>query len=287
MEVRAVYTRRKSIERRHGMVLHNPNVETMNDAYKPNYPARVPIDVKDGIIIIGSDAHFWPNLISCAHRSLVLMCKELQPKVVCLNGDAVDGAGISRHPPLGWEHKPTLQEELDAVLERTDEIETAAKRAKLLWNIGNHDARFDMRLAQQNHEFAKVKGFCLKEHFPKWHMAMSAWVNDLVVIKHRFKGGIHATHNNTLWAGKTIVTGHLHSLKVTPFSDYNGNRFGIDTGTLADIYGPQFLYTEDNPVNWRSGFVVLTFHKGKLLWPEIAHVLDETHFEFRGKVISA
>ena len=56
-------------------------------------------------------------------------------------------------------------------------------------------------------------------------------VNGNVVIKHRMKGGIHAAHKNTLHAGTTMVTGHLHSLKVTPFSDYNGTRWGVDTGT--------------------------------------------------------
>jgi hypothetical protein len=111
-----------------------------------------------------------------------------------------------------------------------------------------------------------------------------------VVVKHRFKGGIHATHNNTLWAGKTIVTGHLHSLKVTPLSDYNGTRWGIDTGTLADPAsntegGPQFHYNEDNPQNHRSGFIVLTFKDGQLLWPEVCNVIDQNHVSFRGEVI--
>ena len=77
-------------------------------------------------------------------------------------------------------------------------------------------------------------------------------------------------------------------MKVTPFSDYNGTRYGVDTGCLADPQGPQFLdYTEDNPKNWRSGFILLTFVDGKLLWPEIVAVstFKENHIEFRGKLI--
>jgi hypothetical protein len=107
-----------------------------------------------------------------------------------------------------------------------------------------------------------------------------------VVVKHRYKGGIHATHNNTVGSGKTIVTGHLHSLKVTPYADYNGNRFGVDTGTLADPSGPQFVdYLEDNPTNWRSGFAILTFFNGQLLWPELVHDFGNGCIEFRGEVI--
>jgi len=101
------------------------------------------------------------------------------------------------------------------------------------------------------------------------------------------KGGVHATHNNAVTSGKTIVTGHLHSLKVTPFSDYNGERFGVDTGTLADPDGPQFVdYLEDNPTNWRSGFAVLTFHNGRLLWPELVHAMAPDLIQFRGQVIN-
>jgi hypothetical protein len=54
---------------------------------------------------------------------------------------------------------------------------------------------------------------------------------------------------------------------------------------MADPDGPQFVdYLEDNPRNWRSGFVVLTFWKGKLLWPEIVNVIDEKHVQFRGVI---
>lgn len=82
-----------------------------------------------------------------------------------------------------------------------------------------------------------------------------------------------------------MFTGHLHSMKVQPISDYNGTKYGVDTGTLADPYGPQFAnYTELNPLNWRSGFVVVTFYKGQLLWPEFVHVLGPSKYEFRGKV---
>jgi hypothetical protein len=105
-----------------------------------------------------------------------------------------------------------------------------------------------------------------------------------VVVKHRWKGGIHATHNNVVNAGLSIVTGHLHALKVTPFSDYTGNRFGVDTGTLAEPYGEQFGYMEENPANWRSGFIVLTFRDGRLLWPDVAHAFAPGKIEFRGKI---
>lgn len=60
----------------------------------------------------------------------------------------------------------------------------------------------------------------------------------------------------------------------------------MDTGTLADPSGPQFVdYLEDAPTNWRSGFAVLTFKDGRLLWPELVHKYDDGKIEFRGQVV--
>ena len=104
------------------------------------------------------------------------------------------------------------------------------------------------------------------------------------MIKHRYHNGIHAAYNNALKAGMSIVTGHLHRLAVTPWADYNGRRWGVDTGTLANPHGPQFDYAENNPSPHTSGFAVLTFKDGMLLPPELCEVLDEKAY-FRGECI--
>lgn len=248
------------------------------------YPHRHSLAIHNGIVLVASDAHYWPNIISTAHRAFVKACGEFQPKAIIMNGDVFDGSSISRFPPINWEDTPTVEQEIEACKERLAEIQRAAPNAKRVWTLGNHDSRFESRLAKAAPEYAKVHGVHLKDHFPEWRPAWACWINDEVVVKHRFKGGIHATHNNTLWAGKTTVTGHLHSLKVTPFTDYNGTRWGVDTGTLAAPDGAQFVaYSEDNPKNHRSGFVVLTFENGELRWPEIVNVCGENTVEFRGK----
>lgn len=247
---------------------------------------RVEVEVTNGKIVIFSDAHYWPGYISTAHRALLKVIAAEKPSVIVCNGDAFDGAQISRFGRQMWGKAPTVMEELKAVKERLDEIEKVAQGAKLFWPLGNHDARFETTLSNKVSEFEGVQGFQLKDHFPFWTPCWSLFVNDDIVIKHRIKGGIHATRNNTLNAGRTTVTGHLHQLKVTPFSDYNGVRYGIDTGTLADLYGPQFAYNEDSPVDWRSGFIVLSINEGKLLYPQVAQVRAEGEVEYKGEIIS-
>jgi hypothetical protein len=67
--------------------------------------------------------------------------------------------------------------------------------------------------------------------------------------------------------------------------DYNGIRWGVDAGTLADIYGPQFSYLEDGPRSWVSGFVRLKWVSGRLLTPELIRVVEPGIVEFRGELI--
>lgn len=275
MDLRAIMHRRRKIERDLGVIINPPGkFQGTSFAFRRN------IEIENGVVIVGSDAHYWPNDISGAHKAAVLLCKELSPVAFIMNGDAFDGASISRHPPIGWENKPSVRQELEECNERLSEI----KCEQRYWNIGNHDGRFEHKLAKDCPEFAGTKGFSLVDHFPEWTMQMSLWINQDVVIKHRWKGGIHATHNNTLWSGKTMVTGHLHSLKVTPFDDYNGTRWGVDTGTMSHPYSDKFNYGEDNPVNHRQGLIVLTFKDGVLLWPEVVHIIDNDKMVFRGVV---
>jgi hypothetical protein len=220
-------------------------------------------------------------------RAFIKFVKEMKPKIVVLNGDMMDFPRISRFDPLGWERQPTVQEEIENAQDQLHEIEMAAGRGvPKIWPLGNHDQRFEARLATIAPEYAKIKGVHLKDHFPNWQGCWTCWINDDIVIAHSFRGGDHAPWNNTIRSGKTHISGHLHSAKVIPFTDYNATRYGIDTGCLADVEHSAFVnYTRDNPKNWRSGFCVLTFNKGELLQPELVLKHSDETVQFRGEII--
>jgi len=284
MSLRRVYARRREVEAKLGSRICGPKSHIKSVPCPA--PGRLHTKVYDGRVMVGSDHHFWPGRISTAHRAFCKLAKKLRPKVVIANGDVLDLGQISRHPPIGWENQPSVEEEILTAQARLEEQERAAPNAERFWPLGNHDARFETKIATVAPEYAKVHGVHLQDHFSGgWQPCWSVWINDDVVVKHRFKGGIHATHNNAIWSGKTMVTGHLHSQKVTPFTDYNGTRWGVDCGTMADPYGDQFAYIEDGPRNWRSGFAVLTFVKGQLLTPELCRVVEEGVVDWRGDLI--
>ena len=287
MDVRAVMGRRQRIEKKYNIVLaaiQNPT----NRLIIPENKIRTNLSMENGTIIVGSDCHYWPGYVSTAHRAFVHLVKELQPNGIVLNGDIMDNATISAHPRIGYDHPPTVKEELEEVQARLGDIEKVRPAGAFMHRtIGNHDLRFDGKLANVLGQYEGVPGMALSDHLPGWTYSWSLMVNDSCMIKHRWHNGMHAVFNNTMKSGVSMVTGHLHSLKVTPWTDYNGDRYGVDTGTMSAIGGDKYIYTEDSPVNWRSGFAVLTFRDGELMPPELVQVISEDDglVFFRGEVI--
>jgi hypothetical protein len=282
IQERNVLRRRRNIEAKHGVQL---SVRTDNPVVE-KHSAKIHVPIENGVVVVFSDAHFWDNTPTTAYRALIKFLGEIKPRMVVCNGDAFDGASISRHGRIGFlENRPSVIKELHACQEMLTGISDAARGALLTWPLGNHDSRFETHIAAQAPQYEFVQGFHLKDHFPEWKPCWATWINQDTVIKHRWKGGIGATRANALNSGVSLITGHLHSLKVTPLTDYNGTRYGVDTGTLADVEGDQFVnYTEAGPLDWRSGFAVLTFWRGRLLPPELVEVIGEGLVSFRGKV---
>ena len=263
---RDIYRRRRTLEAKYSRIISAPNQRVES---KP----RINLDLDDGTIVVFSDCHYWPGEAPLMHKILLKVIKKLKPKLVIANGDVCDFASISRFAPLGWEDAPTVIEELEVCQKRMEEVRQASGDAMLIWTAGNHDMRFEAAFAKHLPEMAKVKGVHLKDHFPHWPTAWSVWINDEIVIKHRLYGGMNALRNNVMKSRKHCVTGHLHSANVYANTGYeNDTLYGIDCGTIADTYGPQFMYCEDNPRDWRSAFGVLTLDKGRLLRPELCQV---------------
>lgn len=304
MDVRAVRGRRRNLEARYGISLEidssikipggkkseaGKRATALAEERANKYQRDMQHQINDGVILVASDCHYWPGVVTKAHEAFCKLAKALSPKMIILNGDIMDGARISRHARIMWEKQPTVKDEIHAVQDRCAEIERAAGKAKLIRTIGNHDARFENYLSTRVGEMEEMTGMTLLDYLPRWQAGWCVHLNQgtdgWVSVRHRpVSGGIHSAYNSTLRSGVSYVHGHLHKLNITPWSDYRGRRYGVDTGTLAEPYGPQFNYTEAGPLNWASGFAVLTFYKGMLLQPELC-VVEHGEAWFRGQKV--
>lgn len=276
-----VYKRRRRLEAHFGPI-------SAPTRPRPVVAGRHGLDIKNGAVLVGSDFHIWPGEASTCLRAFKKFVADIKPAAVILNGDVMDFPRISRHPQ-NWESAPDPQEEIEAAQDHLNDIVQVCKRgAHKIWTLGNHDARFELMIASAAPQYRGVRGVHLSDHFGCWQKAMSCFINEGVeggatMVKHRLKGGQGATRANALNAGVSVVTGHLHCQNVRPLSDYRSfDRYGVDTGCVADKEHRAFSYTEDSPLDWRSGFALLTYRDGKLLYPELITKWDDKHVQFRG-----
>lgn len=293
MTQRSAHRKRRLIEARTGSPLLSLSVNSPDRALIPEnentYIRRNQAACLNGRVVVFTDAHIYPGSVSVARRGLMKLLPLIKPSIVIDNGDSFDGGQISRHERIGWDKRPTVKEELEANIAFHAEVEGLAPGAMFFWNWGNHDLRFPTRLASRVPEFEGIKGFRLEDHFPRWKFGISVTINPEVytptMVKHRYRSGDHADWNNVMRSGINTFTGHDHQLTVRPFVNKRGVQYGGRAGTLADPDLPIFDYQENNPSQARSGFVVLPFHDGKLLWPQVCAALDENHVEFRGEAV--
>jgi hypothetical protein len=130
---RSVLNRRRRIEKETNQPLINFDDRAKKySQFQPIQTSlnKIELGVLDQTIIVFSDAHFWPGEYTTAYKGLLWAIKELKPHAVISNGDAFDGATISRHDPLGWSKTPSVIEELKAVQTHLGEIEETAKAAR-------------------------------------------------------------------------------------------------------------------------------------------------------------
>lgn len=292
-EARVAERRARSAKLNAEAAKRNAAHEANQNPQRERFKARFIMPIQDGCVFVVSDQHYFGEA-SVSHRASIKLAKKLRPYAIISNGDAIDGASISRWPVGSFTElsgRPSVADELRGAAKRLAEYEALDFLDWRIWNMGNHDARFETRLAEKVPEYAGVDGFTLKEHFDGW---LPAWRTDMhrkdgtkeVVIQHRFKGGMHAGQNNVLWSGTSYVTGHDHMLKTYAITNVHGTHWGTHAGTMAPIDSKLFLhYTEDRPVNWQEGFAILWFRGGRFIGPELVHALPDGRVPFRGELV--
>lgn len=293
---RAIYDRRDRLERKLGIVLPAAGPKaTKYDAEKAELVISARRDVNrfsitDGVVLVGSDAHYSPGHVPIAHKALCNLTAELgtQVKGIILNGDILDGGTISRHPKTRFGARPTVKQELEAVQERLGDIEKVRPAGcRLLRTYGNHCARFEARLVSQVPEYEGIGGFLLRDHLPLWEDSLRIDINEDMVVIHDWHSGVHSGWNDVVKGGCHTLTGHTHELGCKAHKGFKSVHYGIKSGMLADDEQQEFDYRGGRPgFNWQSGFAVLTWVDGMLLMPEFCAVREDGRAYFRGKLMA-
>jgi len=80
LTIRHTHSRRRDIESKHSIVL------AANDARSPTFNITIPqngvrvnVEMDDGVIMVASDCHYYPGIISTAHKAFVKLIPMLSP----------------------------------------------------------------------------------------------------------------------------------------------------------------------------------------------------------------
>jgi hypothetical protein len=286
---RNIHARRKSLAAK-GVLLHTVDAYGRNTSHSGplvQFERRRLFDVANGSVVVFSDPHWLPDHSTVAHDALEVVVRKIKPVGVVCGGDAADGDTISRYDPTRGHHKRfTVREEMDCVKEHFDSLDRVMDRwcpqAWRAWTLGNHDVRLSRYVATRAPEIAELPYTRLEDWVPRWPLSWTVELNSgghgMTVVRHRNQAGM--LHLQGQKAGCHYVHGHLHKLNVHTLSTFTGNRYSVDTGSLADPTSKGFDYAEGGP-DHAQGFAVLTFRDGKLLWPDLCYVNDGVAY-FRG-----
>lgn len=227
-------------------------------AYPPVLTPEEPIRT----VLAGGDLHAWPGAPSLMWQAFIKIAKKIKPDAIILNGDILDGASISRYQKLLHSQAPKITEEIDAVKEH---LKMLPKVKHQIWTMGNHDIRLDNYLANLAPEVSDYAG-SFTTHFRDWTFCHSAFINN-TEYRHRFRSGIHASWNNALHSGISIVCSHTHQLQVIAVRNRNGTHYGVELGMLASNDHPAFEYAEFAPNRSCSGFGVIRYDEDFNIMP--------------------
>ena len=288
LSIRRIYTRRDALAKK-GIYL--PTVDSRghgNTAWSPHveFERRRKFEITDGVVIVFSDPHWLPDHSSVASEALIRLIRDLKPKLVVCGGDAVDSDTVSRWDPTRGHHKRfNIREELECVREHFNALDAVLKKAPRAWIMGNHDVRLSRFIAVKAPELKELPFLRLEEWAPKWPLSWTVEINSggpgMTVIRHRNQAGM--LHLQGTKAGVHFCHGHLHKINVHVWPTFNGPRYSVDCGSLADPDSDGFDYTEGAAPH-QQGFAVLTFKAGKLMPPELVHVIGGEAW-FRGATV--
>ena len=250
---------------------------------KVEFQRQRPFEVDTGTVIIFSDPHWLPDHTPVPTEALKRLCKDLKPQLVICGGDAVDGDTISRWDVTRGHHKRfSIREELDTVREKFNELAAVLGKTPRAWVLGNHDVRLSRFVISKCPELQDMPGMRLEDWAPKWPLSWTVAVNPgtagMLVVRHRNQAGM--LHLQAQKSGCHYAHGHTHNLNDNAKPTFNGVRYSIDCGSLADPNSEGFDYMEGN-VPHVCGFAVLTYQAGRLLKPEFCY-LHEGEMWFRG-----
>lgn len=220
-----------------------------------------------------SDIHF-PHHDPVALDIVYGVMEDVQPEVVCDQGDTLDCYQISRYEK-DPKHRVSLQDEIELAAAHFGTINSIVPNAEKHWFPGNHEDRlrrilWDMAKDLPSRQVLNLPGIWEALSWESllglkdlgWRIHEDRWIlYDKLVLKHgtavRKWAGYSAKAEYERY-GKSGMSGHTHRRGVFEHRDFNGQHAWWELGCLCDL-DPVYMSDPD----WAQGFNVVTWNEDR------------------------
>jgi predicted phosphodiesterase len=222
---------------------------------------REPITLDGALkVLILSDIHI-PYHDEKALAAAIAHGKKKRPDVVILNGDIGDFYGVSRHDK---DPRRSLSDELDAIRQFLFYLRAQFPKARILYKIGNHEARMEMFLVKNAPVLLGVSDFELPVLLKFDELGIEL-VPSLTLIRlgnlpiyhgHELPQGMSSPVNPArgIWmrVQESLICGHWHRTSEHTESTGLDKKLSScwSTGCLCDL-SPDYAIVN----RWNHGFV--------------------------------
>ena len=221
---------------------------------------REPIVLSGALkVLILSDIHI-PYHDEAAVTAAIAHGKKKKPDVIILNGDIGDFYGVSRHDK---DPRRSLADELDAIRQFLFHLRKQFPNARILYKIGNHEARMEMFLIKNAPVLLGVSDFELPVLL-RFDEARIELVPSLTLIRlgslpiyhgHELPQGMSSPVNPArgIWmrVQESLICGHWH--RTSEHTESTGLNKKLSscwsTGCLCDL-SPDYAIVN----RWNHGF---------------------------------
>lgn len=233
---------------------------------------NIELDLKDGVVMIGSDVHF-PYQDDKAIDAFIAYAQGAEPDILILDGDLIDFYKLSRFAKDPSKRNP--EEEIIMCREFLERLRKELPETPIYYCIGNHETRLE-RYVFDN---APMLIGLMKNVFEILHLnelnitgCGRIIINDTFTIKHGnllgSKAGLSAIKE--LESHYTSgASGHTHRL-ARYSTRKSGRRFiWLETGCLCDLE-PEYMTNAD----WEQGFGLVVFKNKRLKYANVVPIVN-------------
>lgn len=213
--------------------------------------------------LVISDIHIPYHEIT-ALKTAIKYGKDQGVNVVILNGDTLDMAGGSakfRKQP----NKKSMMQEIEDGRLFLAQIRKYFPTEKILFKVGNHEARFDDYIMRNCPElwnldiFSLKDALKLKEHNIEYIVSSQTIIAGKLMIAHGHEwggggGGINAARAMFLKANYNLLIGHFHRSQDFTFRNAMDETHAVFVSGCLCHLKPEYLPYN----NWNHGFAIVT-----------------------------